>query len=66
MVKRLHTKQLRYIADRKGRCRKSRPKSFTNETSAKTWATKQGIKNYTLRNLKNPECKEKKLIVVVQ
>ena len=64
MVKRLHTKQLRYLPDKKGRVRKSRPKSFSSEESANAWAFKKGIKTFTLRNLKNSESSTKKIIVV--
>lgn len=66
MVKRVHARKKRYMADKKGRCRAKRPKSFSSEASAKTWAAKMNIKNFELRNLKNPECKEKKLLVVTK
>lgn len=64
MAKRIHTRKKRYMADKKGRCRAKRPKTFTSEASARAWAAKMNIKNFELRNLKNPECKEKKLLVV--
>lgn len=54
------------MPDKKGRCRAKRPKSFKTEESAKVWAAKMGIKSFELRNLKNPEAKEKKLLVVVK
>lgn len=66
MAKRLHTRKKRYMPDKKGRCRAKRPKSFKTEESAKNWAAKMGIKSFELRNLKNPECKEKKLLIVVK
>ncbi len=66
MAHKIHTRALRYRADKKGRSRKPRPKSFTNETSAKNWAEKQGIQKYTIKNLKNPEARDKKLVIVPQ
>jgi hypothetical protein len=61
----LHTRRKRYMPDIKGRGgRKKRPKSFKTEESAKAWAEKKGIKNFTLKNLKNAECKEKKLLII--
>ncbi len=66
MVKRVHTRKKRYMPDKKGRCRAKRPKSFSSEASAKTWALKMGIKSFELRNLKNPEFAEKKIIVIAK
>ena len=42
----------------------SRPKSFKTEAAAQVYAKTHGITNFTLRNLKNPENKEKKLVIV--
>ena len=44
--------------------RKLRAKSFKSEESVKAYAEKQGIKEYTIKNLKSPESKVKKLILV--
>jgi|TARA_B100001971_G_C17979053_1_gene426389 hypothetical protein len=44
--------------------RKKRAKSFKSEESAKAHAEKLGFKEYTIKNLRNPEAKVKKLIVV--
>ena len=46
------------------RGRAIRPKTFSNEDSAKKWAEKKGVKSYLLKNLKSPESKTKKLKVV--
>lgn len=46
--------------------RSSRPKTFSSEEKAKTWAEANGIKKYTLKNLKSPESSTKKLRVVVE
>lgn len=43
-----------------------RPKTFATEEAAKAYADKNGIKNYTLKNLKSPEAKEKKIRIEVQ
>jgi hypothetical protein len=50
-----HTKIPRY--------RKSRPKSFKTEESAKAWAKEQGIEKYNLRNLRSEDATVKKIIV---
>lgn len=64
MVRKVHTRKIRYMPVRKGRIRKSRPKSFASEEAAKAWAANQGIKDYTIKNLRNTESKTKKLVVV--
>jgi hypothetical protein len=46
------------------RYRAKRLKTFKSEKSAKAWAETQGIKNYTLVNLKSPESAEKKIKIV--
>jgi hypothetical protein len=66
MATKIHLRKKRYMADKKGRCRKPRPKSFKTEAAAKAWAEKQGIKKFTLKNLKNAEAKTKKIIVISQ
>ncbi len=53
MVKRLHTRRLRYIPLQKGRHRKPRPKSFTTQLAAETYAKAEGMKNFSIR-IKNP------------
>jgi hypothetical protein len=45
------------------RNRKPRPRTFKSEESAKAWAEKQGIKDYTLQNLRISD-KDKKIRVV--
>ena len=46
------------------RIRKARPKSFASEDNANKWAEAQGIKNYTLKNLRIGE-KDKKIQVIL-
>ena len=48
----------------KGRHRRSRPKSFKTEAAAQAYATLNGIKSFTLKNLKSALSKEKKLVIV--
>ncbi len=64
MVQRIFGRTERYLPLRKGRHRKARPKSFKNEAAAATWANSHGIKEYTLKNTKNPERKDKKLFII--
>lgn len=45
---------------------RKRPQTFKSEEAAKSWAEKQGIKNYKLVNLRGQFSKEKKIKVVVQ
>ncbi len=45
---------------------RKRSQTFKSEESAKSWAEKQGMKNYKLVNLRGPFSKEKKIKVVVQ
>jgi hypothetical protein len=48
----------------KPRNRLTRAKTFSSEESAKAYAEKEGIKKFTLENLKNPESKVMKLRIV--
>ncbi len=64
MAPRIFGKRERYMPIQKGRHRRSRPKSFKTEQAAQAYATLKGIKNFTLKNLKNPLSKEKKLVIV--
>lgn len=48
----------------KVRSEKVRPKTFKTEDAANTWAEKQGIKKFSLENLKSPESAEQKIRVV--
>jgi hypothetical protein len=47
------------------RGRKSRPKTFKTEDAAKSYAEKNGIKNFSLVNLRNEESAGKKIRVVL-
>ncbi len=46
------------------RFRKKRAKTFKTEDAAKKWAEAQGIKKYSLVNIKNDESNIKKLKIV--
>lgn len=48
------------------RTERHRPKTFKTEASAKAFAEKQGIKEYTLVNLRSSASKTKKLKIVVK
>jgi len=48
------------------RTKRSRPKTFKTEESAKAFAEKQGIKDYQLVNLKSSASKTKKLKIVAK
>lgn len=56
-----HDRDLRYG---KSRNRVARAKTFKTEESAKIYAEKNGIKNYTLENIKSETAKSKKLRIV--
>jgi hypothetical protein len=45
------------------RNRKTRPRTFKSEESAKAWADKNGIKEYELQNLRFGDSKDKKIRV---
>lgn len=62
MVKQ-HFKVLKKCSFVTGRNRKARPKTFPSEAAAKKWAENQGIKQYTLENLKSPDSSAKKIRV---
>jgi hypothetical protein len=49
---------------KRGRNRKTRPKTFKTEQAALAYAKANNIASYILKNLKNPESKSKKLIIV--
>ncbi len=66
MSNRYYSNRLREKAEKKALTRRprSRPKSFKTEEAAKKWAEANKITSYTLKNLKSPESKTKKIIVV--
>lgn len=66
MSNRYYSNRLRKIAEKKAKTRRkrSRPKSFKSEEAAKKWAEANKITNYTLKNLKSPESKTKKIVVI--
>ncbi len=66
MKGKIHTRVKRKIVHLGGRNRKARPKTFCSEEQAKTWASKKGIKDFALVNLKSVDSKEKKIKVVVK
>jgi hypothetical protein len=44
--------------------RKRRQKSFKTEEAANKWAEKKGLSEYRLKNLKSPEAKSKKILII--
>jgi hypothetical protein len=46
--------------------RATRPKTFSSEDKAKAWAEANGIKKYSLKNLKSAESSTKKIRVEVE
>ena len=46
------------------RSERVRPKTFKTEESAKAWADKNGVKKYSLENLKSTDSKTKKIRIV--
>ncbi len=57
-----HNRDLRYQKPRNKTT--ARPKSFATEEAAKVYADANGIKKYTLKNLKSEEASCKKLVLV--
>ena len=55
----------RYKCSKRNKTNK-RPKTFKSEESAKAYAEKKGIKKYSMKNLKSPESKVKKIKIVVE
>ncbi|MFO8016385.1 MAG: hypothetical protein R6U32_04740 [Candidatus Woesearchaeota archaeon] len=51
---------------RRGRNRKTRPKTFHTEEAAKKWAEENGLKKYSLVDMKNPGSKKRKIKVIEQ
>jgi len=62
----VHTRIKRKIVKTGGRNRTPRPKTFKTEELAQAWAGKQGLKDFSLVNLRSTEAKEKKIRVVVK
>jgi len=56
----------RMLSPKRGRNRSFRPKTFSSEESANTWAKAQGFTSYTLENLKSEASSKKKFRVVVE
>ena len=67
MARKIHTRLKRklgvsahrHLGSLKIKPKKKRPKTFKTEESANEYAKKQGIKSYTLRNLRFPGNKKK-------
>ena len=57
-----HDRDLRFRKTRNKTA--SRPKTFKTEEAAHAYAKSQGIKDYSLENLKSSEAKTKKLRIV--
>lgn len=66
MSGRYYSKRLREKAEKKLRVRRkrTRAKSFRTEEAANKWAEANKITSYILKNLKSPESKKKKIIIV--
>lgn len=66
MSNRYYSNRLKAIAEKKAKTRRkrNRPKSFKTEEAAKKWAESNKISDYSLKNLKSPENKAKKIIVI--
>jgi len=64
MSNRFYSKRLRVKEERKGGNRKKRSKSFKTEDAAKKWADGKKISKYSLRNLKSPASRKKKIVIV--
>jgi len=56
-----HDRDLRY---RKSRTRTVRPKTFKTEESAKKYAEANGIKEYTLENMRPDHASTKKIRII--
>lgn len=63
MSNRYHTLRAKKLQGKPRRITK-RPKTFKSEESAKKYAETNGIKKYTLENLKTEGAKEKKLRII--
>ena len=64
MAKKVHTRRKRkFVGIHIPRLRATRPKSFSTEEAAKTYAKQEGITGFTIRNLRlNPEAKGKYIV----
>jgi hypothetical protein len=49
---------------KRGRNRKTRPKTFGSEQSAAAYAKAHKIDSYVLKNIRSPEAKDKKILIV--
>lgn len=49
---------------KRGRNRKPRPKTFKSEQSAMAYAKANNIANFLLKNIKNPDSKKKKILLI--
>jgi len=63
---RLHTRHKRYLSNVKGRNRKTKPKTFKNEETAKKYAEAKDIKNYKLVDLLELNPNRNKIKIVVE
>ena len=63
----LHTRQKRKLRmNLRGRCRKTRPKTFKTAESANKYAAEKSLKDFKLVNLKSESAQAKKIRVVSQ
>ncbi len=74
MVRKIHAKQKRmqgsptHLRSIRGlsRNRAKRPRTFTSEAAAKSWAEKNGIKKFELVNIKGDHRADKKIKIMPQ
>ncbi len=59
-----HNRDLRYPKSRNNVVKGA--KTFKTEDAAKDYAEKQGVKKYTLKNLRSPEAKVKKIKIIAE
>jgi hypothetical protein len=66
MSGRYYSKRIKDIMEKaeKARGNRSRPKTFKSKELAKAWADKNKVKDYTLKNLKNPP--NNKIVIVTK
>ena len=57
---------VRRLSKEKSRFRKTRPKTFTSEKLAETWAKANNVSDYELKNLKSQESSTKKIQVILK
>jgi hypothetical protein len=57
---------MRRLSKDTSRHRKTRPKTFSSEETAKAWAKANNISNYELKNMKSKDSSKKKIKIIVK